>query len=281
LVSTSTPRIADFNDPDLTAHALELGIPLEEWQRAHRKWWEWARVLASGLRADALRSDGRVLGIGSGHETPIDWIANHVRLMVATDLYGVTPFGASEADDQMMRDPGCFAPFEYDRTSLLVQRVDARALPFAAASFDFIFSCSSVEHFGRDSDVVTAMREAFRVLKPGGVYAVAVDCLIEAGPGRCRPRDKRKGLLGELLTPSEAMDLLVTRPGFELIDPIVVDLDQLVPPVRLDAPEPNSHFPHLRLALGDAVFTSLFLELRKPRSAVIPQVDPRPHLLGL
>ncbi len=53
------------------------------------------------------------------------------------------------------------------------RRCDARALPFADRSFDFIYSVSVLEHIASDGDT-RAIREIARVLKPGGRAVVTV-----------------------------------------------------------------------------------------------------------
>ena len=48
---------------------------------------------------------------------------------------------------------------------------DVRVLPFRTGAFDLVYSMGTIEHFA-DSDV--AVREIFRVLKPGGVAIIGV-----------------------------------------------------------------------------------------------------------
>ncbi len=50
-------------------------------------------------------------------------------------------------------------------TNLVFQRAEAAALPFAAASFDLVTCRIAAHHF---ADLAGALREAGRVLKPGG-----------------------------------------------------------------------------------------------------------------
>lgn len=60
---------------------------------------------------------------------------------------------------------------EFGGRPLRAANADVRALPFADGTFDAIYSMGTVEHFD-DTDV--AVRELFRVLRPGGVALVGV-----------------------------------------------------------------------------------------------------------
>jgi SAM-dependent methyltransferase len=52
---------------------------------------------------------------------------------------------------------------------------DIRQLPFASNSFDLIVSDSSVDHFLYKSDILAALSELSRVLKPGGTLIITMD----------------------------------------------------------------------------------------------------------
>ncbi|MBN1152138.1 MAG: methyltransferase domain-containing protein [Dehalococcoidia bacterium] len=52
---------------------------------------------------------------------------------------------------------------------------DARFLPFADDSFDLIVSDSTLDHFHTREEIVVALREHARVLKPGGTMIVTLD----------------------------------------------------------------------------------------------------------
>jgi SAM-dependent methyltransferase len=52
---------------------------------------------------------------------------------------------------------------------------DVRRLPFADASFDDVFSGSSLDHFDTEADIDVALRELARVLRPGGRIVVSLD----------------------------------------------------------------------------------------------------------
>jgi SAM-dependent methyltransferase len=73
-------------------------------------------------------------------------------------------------------------PFRPGR--LVVQHMDGRSLRFEDNTFDFIYSCSSIEHFGEAQDVAQAAKEMARVLKPGGLIAISTELCVKGEPGR-------------------------------------------------------------------------------------------------
>ena len=52
---------------------------------------------------------------------------------------------------------------------------DVRSLPFAEASFDVVFSGSTLDHFESAADIQTALGELRRVLRPGGSLILTLD----------------------------------------------------------------------------------------------------------
>ncbi|MDN8820283.1 class I SAM-dependent methyltransferase, partial [Staphylococcus aureus] len=63
-------------------------------------------------------------------------------------------------------------------TNIMTERGAAESLPFADASFDYVFSRYSAHHW---SDLGLALREVRRVLKPGGVAAF-IDVMSPGSP---------------------------------------------------------------------------------------------------
>lgn len=96
------------------------------------------------------------LGCGAGHVA--FHVAPHVADVIACDLsremLAVVAQGA--ADRQL--------------ANIRTQQGPAEQLPFADASFDFVISRFSAHHW---RDVGAGLREARRVLKPGGMLAIA------------------------------------------------------------------------------------------------------------
>ncbi|GAA2744217.1 class I SAM-dependent methyltransferase [Terrabacter aerolatus] len=102
----------------------------------------------------------QVLEIGAGSGQCSRWLAAHGATVVATDISaGMVATGVAVNDTL---DPA-LAP-----ARVPFVQCDGRALPFADASFDTVFTAYGVVPFVGDSDVV--MREAARVLRPGGRF---------------------------------------------------------------------------------------------------------------
>jgi SAM-dependent methyltransferase len=52
---------------------------------------------------------------------------------------------------------------------------DVRRLPFASDSYDLIISNSTLDHFESKTDITVALRELYRVLRPGGQLLITLD----------------------------------------------------------------------------------------------------------
>lgn len=96
------------------------------------------------------------LGCGAGHVAFN--IAPHVGSVIACDLAA----GMLDVVQQGAREKGL--------GNITVQQGPAEKLPFADASLDFVISRFSAHHW---RDVGAGLREARRVLKPGGTLAIA------------------------------------------------------------------------------------------------------------
>ena len=87
--------------------ARSLGVVPTGMRGMHRKGYEWTQA-AYGLRAlGALKRGSRSLGVGSGHEALVYWLAANGTSVVATDLYEGewAEEGAHEGDVQVIGQP--------------------------------------------------------------------------------------------------------------------------------------------------------------------------------
>jgi len=104
----------------------------------------------------AGHAEARVLDLGCG--------AGHVSFQIAPLVDEVVAYDLSE----QMLEVVATAAQQRGLGNISTERGAAESLPFADASFDFVFSRYSAHHW---SDLGLALREVRRVLKPGGVAA--------------------------------------------------------------------------------------------------------------
>ena len=279
--------LADFDDPELLAMVREI-IP-ERDPRTHveRKAWELA-MLALFLRDVGRLHDGTdALAIGAGDERIVFWLANRVGRVVATDIYGSGSFAEREALASMLSEPRAHAPFPYREERLEVRYMDGRELAFPDASFDVVFSVSSIEHFGGPADIARGARELGRVLRPGGHALIITECFVSRHPlsaapvdfalrlaslGRLRRRATPRRRAGvDVLTARELERRIVRPSGLELLQPFdrsvsAASYENVARLRKGRDPEPatGSFYPHILLQFRGSVFTSVCLALQKP-----------------
>jgi len=95
--------------------------------------------------------------------------------------------------------------------NLVLVRGDAMALPFAGGSFEVVSCCGALHLI---PDVARTLREAARVLRPGGRLTVAA---VRQGEGRFQELvwARRRNLLGITAFRSAELVGLIERAGFE------------------------------------------------------------------
>src|SRR5207248_838891 len=104
--------------------------------------------------------------------------------------------------------------FPYRQESLVFQKMDALDLQFPDNTFDFVFTFSSIEHFGGHAGAVLAMQEIGRVLKPNGVAAIATELMLDG------PRHP------EFFFAHEVEPCFVKATGLDLVEPLDLSVDE-------------------------------------------------------
>jgi SAM-dependent methyltransferase len=285
-------ELADFKDADLRALMRDMaGVGPERPNypdgEEHRKPWEVAMSARALRDFGALREDSEILGVGAGSEATIFWLTRHVKRVFATDLY-LTEDSWSQSDSGagMLQAPERETTLDWNPRRLVVQHMNALELRYEDNSFDGIFSSGSIEHFGDLDNIHKSVEEMYRVLRPGGVVALATEFRL-AGPPPGLPgtvlfdeSELRQVLLDgldwELASPldfsisEEAMAAPVDFDSlFEVLDrgPSIADRvkrrlgRELPPPAIRHLPTP---YPHIVLRQGEHLWTSVHVAMTKP-----------------
>jgi SAM-dependent methyltransferase len=239
-------NLPDFSNPQWVAAAQKLGIASEHANPDPvKKYWEYVHLIYGLEELCCLDPTAKVLSVGCGYEIPMLYLTGLVAHVDGIDLFEGSddiqaPLEAIEHDFR----------FPVDTERLTLQRMDARSLEFDDESFDLVFSLSSIEHFGGNPEAAKAMQEMGRVLRPGGIAAVATELVLNKLPH-------------PFFFSLDELDLFVIRPsGLSLVEPIDLSLSPclLENPPRVD--EVNRR-PLLAELWGDVLFTSVMLFLVK------------------
>ena len=188
---SSLTNIAAYDDP----HWMELFDDLGTYShdshifssrrppQVHRKGWEWNQTIWGLERLGMLQPHYQAIGVGAGRECVIFWLGDQIARVVTTDLYGNEEWstGGHEADSAVLENPQAFCPRPIRTESIEFRTMDGTDLSsFDDGTFDFAWSLSSIEHFGSHARSGDAVREMARVVRSGGVLAIATEYLLLA-----------------------------------------------------------------------------------------------------
>lgn len=144
----------------------------------YRKGWEYTHCLYGLNLLGAIHPGAVGLGVGVGHEPTIFYLAEHIKEVVATDLYDHPQWSANEATATVLTRPQDFCPRSVDLSRVRFQIAIGANLPFEDGCFDFCWSLSSIEHFGGHGEAAKAMCEIARVMRPGGIACIATEYIL-------------------------------------------------------------------------------------------------------
>jgi SAM-dependent methyltransferase len=245
---------AKWTDPEWMRFLEEMRHEPTDPAKMHRKGYEWAQAIY-GLSKLGKLEGAKCLGVGTGHEPIIYWLANNTHHVTATDLFDKSSYwakgNAREADPSIINNPEAFAPFPYAKERLKVMRMNGLKLEFADNEFDVVFSLSSIEHFGGHRQSAIAMQEIARVLKPDGVAAIATELILN---------DSNHS---EYFTLSDLIEFVVKPAGMPLVQLPVFELPGCVLENPTVIPDEKHFRPQIILKENGVVFTSVMLFFKK------------------
>ena len=249
-------KLSDWEDPEfkemqekvMTAPYLSL---------RHRKHWEWTIGMLALKKMGKLSKDAIALGVGAGQEWPVFWLTNHIKYVVATDLYTVSQW--NEANPSMLIDPGKLSPYSFNKRRLGVMFMNGTELNFEDETFDIVFSYSSIEHFGGKDAAAKAMKEIERVLKPGGIASICTEAYISGNIEESRK--KGQSITSEIFTRQEVSEYLLASNGLKLCNEIDYSQQKNEPVIHL--PEEVLKVPHIVVEYDGVRLGSVHLTLIK------------------
>lgn len=243
-----------WNSPTWLNYMHELKIDASK-DRLHRKKWELTHTLYGLDRLGCINENSIALDVGAGISAIMYYLANKVKKVIATDLYDYDESGLfpNSAKSDMVTFPEKYAPFPYREDHLEVKKMDCRELEFADNTFDFVYSVSSIEHFGGHGGSKQSMEEIGRVLKPGGIAAITTECILNNKSHY------------DFFTPKEIERFLIKPSGLTLVESIDYDVDDLSPYIDNPVDMPGFDvYPHFVLTNDEGVvWTSITFFLRK------------------
>lgn len=153
--------------PQVGSYTLYLGIVL----LAALVWLHWGsrvgklRLCESMLAALPWRGDEQVLDVGCGHGVLTVGAAKRLRSGMATGVDVWNEYDQAQNRPDRVIDN---AKIEGVARFVQVKDGDARELPFADETFDIVVTSWAIHNIAVGTGREKAIREIFRVLKPGG-----------------------------------------------------------------------------------------------------------------
>lgn len=129
-------------------------VRLHAVEQSHWYVWGMRQAAQALLRAHRFRGAGLVLDVGCGTGGTLRWLLDR--------FPGVRVVGLDVAAEALRHARG--------QGALPVLQGSATQLPFPAATFDLVVSFDVLQHLPGGTGDVAALREAVRVLRPGGLF---------------------------------------------------------------------------------------------------------------
>lgn len=243
-------------EPELTE--LNPGYPHG---KEHRKSWEYQQIVRGAMQLGVLHCSAEVLCFPAGHERTVYELSNRAHRVFAADVYGRVEDDDFTCDPFLV-DPSAFASQPYKPNRLIPRHLDARFMRFDEAAFELVV-CPAFSAYPASEEVAgNLLLEFERVLRPGGVLALAIEFVVNgAGPANMGP---------EIYDGTAVRRLLSWTSNLELVEEIQekVSADTLATAMTLtsaleDSQAGKSRFPHIILEAGGRQFTTATVFARK------------------
>jgi SAM-dependent methyltransferase len=245
-------QVADIHHPLWRQTLSELKREMNE-DNFHRKDWEYTQIVYCLKKLRLLTPQSICLGIGAGREHLLYYLTYKVKKVIGIDLYEGYYYGGEDEIDIPLSVER-YAPFPYIKEKLSLIRMNALNLEFPDNMFDFIFSASSIEHFGKKKEILQAFKEMYRVLKPGGTAVITTELKLTSLSSRLP--NVRPFFLRELMD-------LINRSGFITLKEFDLRIEDKYLSNWVKLPEEINRRPHVILRFLNTVFTSVNVVLQK------------------
>jgi SAM-dependent methyltransferase len=256
-------NIEDWEDNQINQkipHFHKTGSPIF----VHRKDWEFSMGILAMERFGKLNNNSLALGIGSGKEPILFFLANKLKHVYATDIYSENSWEET-APVEFLENPKKFSPFSYNEKALTVLKMNGTKLEFPDDKFDIVFSFSSIEHFGgkNHSGAYKSLSETERVLKKGGIAVIATEYILN---------DKEHDEFFNNRTIYS--DLIDKLDRLKLVEPIDIDISSKTLDTVLEyysealkwknqSDEYKHEHPHIVIRSKNILWTSIMLVFEK------------------
>lgn len=261
MLTGSVCKRVDFRTYWFDRWATRMGFP----GAIHRKFWEWTAITQALFERDMLREGRHGIGFAVGTEPLASLFADLGAHIYATDLaQGEAAAPWTTTEQHAASAEAVFHPGIVDRETF-EQRVTFAAAdmndlsPWPSNNFDFLWSSCAIEHLGTLDRGMDFVRNAMRLLKPGGIAChttefnvSSLDDTITEGENVIYRECDIRGLSGELRKIFCVLEPMNFDPGDEPED-VLYD----VPPYY------ENQRTHIKLELGGFICTSAMIICRK------------------
>jgi SAM-dependent methyltransferase len=262
----------------------------------HRKLWEWCMALrllerwlpefrptSKNLAAPARPL--QALGVAAGTEPILYLLASRGVNVTATDIYGKGTFAVDTNYGEVLKaDTATMRRFSRGITGweeagkLRFQYMDARGLraAFPNATWDIVFSFSSIEHFGGRTQTARAVQQMAHQVRPGGLLILTTELVVaghmvhvEIPASGSNPAE-----VHEFLTPGLLEEHVIApalKAGLRLIEPIDFSISRAtlegahdyIVLLEKTAPCPLPHLLLNDIPTHGGAYTSIFLAFER------------------